>query len=108
MALNDKVLRSKTNFPKDRSHKDIADSGGLLARFSKSGNVAFYYRFRFASKSAIMKIGSYPETSLNEAREKHTEARKQLEEVKDPRTERESAITQNTERLTIQLGFEYW
>lgn len=108
MALNDKVLRSKSNIPTNKAHKDIADGGGLLARFSKSGTVTFYYRYRFAGKAAILKLGNYPEVSLKEAREKHVEARKQLEEGKDPRLEKASAKRELSDRLTIQGGFEYW
>ncbi len=108
MALNDKVLRSKTNLPTDKPHKDIADGGGLLARFSKSGNVTFYYRYRYGGKPVILKLGNYPEVSLKEAREKHTEARKALDEGKDPRAEREKERNAHSERLTIKAGFDFW
>ncbi len=46
-------LKSKKNFPTDKVHKDYPDAGGLLARFYKTGAVAFYYRFRYEGKSAI-------------------------------------------------------
>ncbi|MEP7928925.1 Arm DNA-binding domain-containing protein, partial [Vibrio parahaemolyticus] len=78
MTITERALKSKNNFPTDKPHQDLADGGGLLARFYKSGKISFCYRFRWQGKQAILTIGTYPQVSLKEAREVHREAKKML------------------------------
>ncbi|MEP7949801.1 Arm DNA-binding domain-containing protein, partial [Vibrio parahaemolyticus] len=70
MTITERALKSKNNFPTDKPHQDLADGGGLLARFYKSGKISFCYRFRWQGKQAILTIGTYPQVSLKEARER--------------------------------------
>ncbi len=79
------------------------DGGGLLARFYKTGKITFYYRFRWEGKQAILTIGTYPSVSLKEARERHREARKQLEDGIDPRSR-----GKKSQYSTVQECAEFW
>ncbi len=103
MKLTERHLRAKSNFPTDKPHFDFSDGAGLLARFYKAGHISFYYRFRWQGKAAILKLGSYPELSLKEAREHHREAKRKLELSIDPRTKVKSASVE-----TVKGGLEYW
>lgn len=81
MTITERALKSKQNFPTTKNHSDLADGGGLLARFYRSGKVSFCYRYRWKGKQAILTFGSYPNLSLKEARERHREAKRHLSKV---------------------------
>ena len=103
MALTDKFLKSKKATSEGKPHKDYPDGGGLLARVYKSGSITFYYRYRWQGKQAIAKIGSYPETTLKEARELHQSMRQGVDRGVDPRNKLVSH-----RGSTIADGFNQW
>ncbi|HGY9574963.1 TPA: tyrosine-type recombinase/integrase [Vibrio fluvialis] len=88
MPLTEKQLKSPKNFPDDKAHNDVADGGGMFVRFYKSRQVAFYYRYRWQGKQAIIKIGNYPTMSLKEARESLARHKDNLANGIDPRFEK--------------------
>ncbi|HIF6165094.1 MULTISPECIES: tyrosine-type recombinase/integrase [Vibrio harveyi group] len=103
MALTERALKGKSNFPEDKPHNDIADGGGLLARFYRTGSISFYYRFRWQGKQAIFKLGNYPATSLKDARELHRDAKKLVDEGIDPRTQNKV-----TDSNTVEGAVKFW
>nr|WP_321458659.1 site-specific integrase [uncultured Vibrio sp.] len=103
MTITERALKSKQNFPTTKNHSDLADGGGLLARFYRSGKVSFCYRYRWKGKQAILTFGSYPNLSLKEARDRHREAKKTLEQGFDPRGDRTQA-----EIKTIEQCINFW
>ncbi|WP_374509246.1 tyrosine-type recombinase/integrase, partial [Niveibacterium sp.] len=53
----------------------LADGGGLVLYVTPSGTKSWRYRFRLGGKEQTLTIGSYPEVSLEEARQAHRAAR---------------------------------
>lgn len=51
------------------------DGNGLYIQVSKTGKRYWRYKFRFDGVEKLYSLGKYPETSLAEARQKHSEAR---------------------------------
>lgn len=103
MTITERALKSKANFPTTKQHNDLADGGGLLARFYRSGKISFFYRFRWQGKQAILSIGTYPIVSLKEARERHREAKKELEDGIDPR-----GTTDSGKITTVKDCINFW
>lgn len=90
--LTETAIR-KSKYPEK---KQIADGGGLYLRLRSSGSKKFEFRYKrpATGKQNWLLIGSYPDTSLKEAREKARELRKLIKEGKDPQgTENERAYS---------------
>ena len=68
--------------------KKYADGHGLCFVVSPQGGRWWEYRFRFQGKARVLSLGQYPVVTLAEARQKHLEARKQLEAGIDPAAEK--------------------
>ncbi len=81
MPLTDTAIRKAKS--KEKPFK-ISDSGGLYLLVQPSGSKWWRYKYRFAGKEKLLALGSYPETSLAEARERHLQARKTLAAGNDP------------------------
>jgi integrase len=80
---------------KDKDYK-LSDSEGLYLFVTKAGHRSWRLKYRFAGKERRLILGSYPEVSLKDAREKKLEARKLLAEGRDPGIEaKKAAITRN-------------
>lgn len=62
----------------------LFDGGGLYLLISPSGGKLWRFKYRYDGKEKRLSFGSYPETSLIEARGKREAARKQLAEGFDP------------------------
>ncbi len=62
----------------------LFDSGGLFLLIQPSGGKWWRYKYRFAGKEKLLALGSYPDVSLAQARERHVLARKALAEGNDP------------------------
>lgn len=80
MQLRDTVLRNTK--PREKPFK-LSDGQGLYVLINKTGKY-FRYDYRFAGKRKTLALGVYPNTSLAEAREKHSSARKLLQQGIDP------------------------
>ncbi|MCG9056638.1 tyrosine-type recombinase/integrase [Laribacter hongkongensis] len=90
-----RIESEKANPTKDRR---IADGLGLYLKIAKNGTKTFTYRFTYAARRQEMTLGTYPETSLAGAREKHLEARKALEAGRNP------LQTQQAQRQALKLA----
>ncbi|WDA41447.1 tyrosine-type recombinase/integrase [Erythrobacter sp. BLCC-B19] len=80
--LTDKGVRAAA--PKDKAYK-VSDSGGLFLHVSPKNHKSWRFKYRLDGKEQLLTLGTYPEVSLAEAREKRNDARKLLREGRDPR-----------------------
>lgn len=80
----------------DGRQKKLFDGGGLYLLINKTGKY-WRYDYRFLKKRKTLSLGVYPEVSLKEAREKHTEARKSVADYIDPA---------HLRKVTKTAGFE--
>jgi len=69
--------------PKSKNYK-LSDAGGLHLYVTTTGHKSWRYKYRFAGQEKQLVFGKYPEIGLSEARERRDEARKHLQQGKDP------------------------
>lgn len=81
MALSDAKIRGIK--ATDKVQK-VYDERGLLLHVSPTGAKSWRFKYRFKLKEKQLTLGMYPEVSLQAARDKREEARKQLREGIDP------------------------
>ena len=81
MKLSDKRIKHAT---REKDGLKLSDGGGLYVELSANGGKYLRYKYRFAGKERRISLGVYPETSLAEARERHRDMRKLLEQGIDP------------------------
>jgi len=62
----------------------MSDGGGLFLLVTPAGGKWWRYSYRFNGKQKTLSLGTYPDTGLKDAREKHAEARKLLARGIDP------------------------
>jgi sugar-specific transcriptional regulator TrmB len=87
MPLSDIAIRDAQ--PTDRPQK-LADGGGLYLLLNPNGSRWWRLRYRIAGKEKMLSLGTYPETGLEDAREKRDEARKLLAAGVDPGEQRKA------------------
>ena len=80
--LTDKAVRAAA--AQDKAYK-LTDSRGLHLHISASGHKSWRYKYRFERKERLLTLGSFPEVSLADAREKRDDAKRILREGRDPR-----------------------
>jgi integrase len=80
--LTDRAVRAAA--PRDKAYK-LSDSAGLFLYVTPKNHKSWRFKFRFENKEQLLTLGSYPEVSLAEAREKRNDAKKLLREGRDPR-----------------------
>lgn len=90
------ALRCNRAKPKEKPYK-LSAGRGLYLEVMPNGRKYWRMKYRFAGKERRLALGVYPETSLKDADEKCTEARKLLEQHIEP-----SQAKQNTKRLAEQ------
>jgi integrase len=87
MPLTDAAIR--TAKPGEKPYK-LADERGLFLLINPNGAKWWRLKFRVEGKEKALSLGTYPDTSLKEARSKRDEARKQLAEGIDPSQQRKA------------------
>ena len=93
MPLTNTAIRNAK--PQKKPFK-LSDGGGLFLLVQPNGNKWWRYKYRFAGKEKLLALGTYPETSLADARELHAQARKTLKNGNDP-----SEVKREAKRLVI-------
>lgn len=78
MALSDTKLRNAK--PKDKDYK-VYDERGLFIIIKKTGGKWWRLRYRFNDKEKQISLGTYPEVSLADARQRRDDARKLLAQI---------------------------
>ena len=81
MALTDTKIRSLK--PKEKAYK-LADEKGLFLLIKPNSGKYWRFKYRFAGKEKLLAIGTYPQLSLRDARDKRDDARKLLVNGTDP------------------------
>ncbi len=84
MPLNDVAVRSLKEPDKH------ADERGLFLLVTPAGGKWWRFRYRFEGKEKLLSLGTYPDVSLKEARQKREEARKMLGQGIDPGLQRKA------------------
>lgn len=82
--------------PKEKPYK-LADEKGLYLFIQMSGSKLWRFDYRFQGKRKTLALGSYPEISLADAREKRDSARKQLANDIDPSETKKAVKASNLE-----------
>ena len=87
MPLTDTaVRRAKVS---EKPYK-LFDSGGLFLLVSPSGGKWWRFKYRFAGKEKLLSLGTYPDISLKDARERRDQERKKLVNHIDPSINRKA------------------
>jgi len=111
MALTDTEAR-KTR-PTMKPYK-LADSGGLFLAVMPAGGKLWRWKYRFEGREKLMALGSYPEVSLAEARNRHGDGRRLLAAGVDPMARRMATKTDSqkqsgtTFEAIAALWMEHW
>ncbi len=105
MALTETWLKANHGKARERV-EEFVDRDAVSVRASAKGKLTFQLRFRFASKAARIDLGSYPQTSLKQARELAGRYRAMIDEGLDPRIEREIERHQRQNELSTSGLFQ--
>jgi integrase len=107
MALSDAALRSMLGKYYEKVQVKT-DRDGLSARISCKGKVTFQYRYRWNGKGERVDIGTYPATSLKEARDQAMRLRGELEQNRNPRLLKRIARDDAFSALTVEGVIRMW
>lgn len=77
------VTQIKNAAPRPRDYK-LSDERGLYVLVRSNGSKLFNFKYRFAGREKKLSFGAFPEVSLQLARKRRDEARRQLDEGVDP------------------------
>ncbi len=81
MPLTDAKVRSAK--PKEKAYK-LTDGGGLYLLVNPNGGRYWRFKYRYGGKEKLLALGAYPDLSLADARELHSQARRTLALGNDP------------------------
>ena len=90
---------------KDKDY-NLSDGDGLYFIVRKNGSKFFRFDFRYGGKRLSMSLGTYPLTSLKEARTKTADAKKLLENNINPISEKK--LNKITEEITLNFVIDKW
>ncbi|WP_286253601.1 tyrosine-type recombinase/integrase [Marinobacter shengliensis] len=79
--LTDTAVKNATT--EGKAQRKLADGGGLTLVI-KPGSKVWWFRYRYGGKEKTLSLGTYPATSLKEARAGRDEAKRVLAEGIDP------------------------
>jgi integrase len=107
MKLTD--IQIKKMKPSTKPYKE-SDGGGLFLWVTPSGGRHWRWTYRYEGRAKLMTFGKYPDVSLAQARERHSEARKLLATSVDPMAERkaEKATMENSFHSVAARWMEHW
>lgn len=105
MPLADTAIRAAK--PAEKQQK-LFDAKGLYLLITPSGTKSWRLKYHFQGKEKLISLGTYPATSLKEAREKAADARKAIENGIDPSAQRklDKQLAQNTFELVAMEWIE--
>jgi len=81
----------------------LFDGGGLYLLVTPAGGKLWRFKYRFDGKQKLLALGSYPDVSLREARQRHEDARKLLANNINPSVARK---IQKQANIAIAESFE--
>ena len=95
MSLSNTAIR---NTKPGEKAKKMFDGGGLYLEVAPSGGKWWRLKYRVDGKEKRLSLGTYPDVSLKDARERRNEARKLLANKIDPSEHRKAAKAAKAER----------
>lgn len=95
MALSDTAIKNAK--PSTKPIK-LSDEKGMFLLIAPAGGKWWRLKYRFGGKEKLLSLGTYPEVSLREARDRRDEARKLLADGVDPSENRKAIKSAKTER----------
>lgn len=81
MALTDVKIR---NIKPESKPVKVSDGGGMFLLVTPKGGKCWRLKYRFGGKEKLLALGTYPEISLSDARQRREDARKLLANGVDP------------------------
>ncbi len=107
MKLTDTACKNAK--PKDKPYK-LSDGGGMYLHVKPHGSKLWRLKYRMHGKENTLGLGSYPETSLAEAREEREKIRKLIKAGIDPSLARKEEKLQARESSenTFELVAREW
>ncbi|WP_413495546.1 tyrosine-type recombinase/integrase [Morganella psychrotolerans] len=108
MAITDSWLRSMNGKPQPKMITKT-DRDGLSVRITPKGKVVFQFRYRWDNKGERIDIGTYPATSIKDARDIAISYRGEIERNRNPkvvkRIKKQIAVTSCSVEAVIR---EWW
>lgn len=106
MPLSDTAIRNAKPGTKQRK---LSDEKGLFLLVTPNGGKWWRLKYRVGGKEKLLSLGTYPEVSLKEAREKRDEARKLVAKGQCPSEARKTCEAQQAQDLeTFELVAREW
>lgn len=96
-------VKVRNTKPQGNAYK-LFDGGGLFLFVTPSGGKLWHFKYRFDNKEKKLAFGTYPEISLDDARQRRDEARRQVAHGIDPgavRKAQKQAETSETETFEV-------
>jgi integrase len=87
MPLTDTAIRRAK--AQKKPHK-MFDSGGLFLLVTPTGGKWWRFKYRFNNKEKLLSLGTYPDVSLKDARDRRDQERKKLASNVDPAANRKA------------------
>ncbi|MRR16236.1 MAG: DUF4102 domain-containing protein [Deltaproteobacteria bacterium] len=101
-------MKVRTAKPKDKPYK-LSDNDGLYLLVTEKGGKWWRFKYRFDGKEKLLSLGTYPEISLADARQRRDESRKQVAKGIDPGAIRKSQKQAETEEKdTFEVIAREW
>jgi len=101
-------IKARNAKPRANAYK-IFDGGGLYLFVTPSGGKLWRFKYRFDQKGKLLALGSYPEISLLDARQKRDEAKRQLLNGIDPGAVRKAQKQANIQEIeTFEVIAREW
>ncbi len=94
MAITE--LQARKAQGREKAYK-ISDGDGLFLLVTPKGGKWWRFKYRIDGKEKLISFGTYPEVSLQQAREKRFEARKLVAAGLDPSAEKQAAVAAKRE-----------
>ena len=98
----------RTTKPTEKPQK-LFDGGGLFLLVTPTGGRLWRFKYRFGGSEKLLSIGTYPETSLAEARQRRDQASALLANGIDPsETKKAQRTAGNQETETLEIIAREW
>lgn len=92
----------------EKSPIKLPDGAGLFLFVQPSGAKWWRFRYRFEGKEKMLSLGTYPEVSLKDARERRDDARKLLASGIDPSQNRKAVKAAKAETNSFEVIAREW
>jgi integrase len=106
MSLTDTKARNAK--PREKQFK-LYDTDGLFLLVTPAGGKWWRFKYRFSDKEKLLSLGTYPEVSLSQARQRRDAARKQVADGIDPSQARKALKAAKVQdESTFELVAREW